>query len=70
MNMLFCGLKIAFFQNKASLNYLIMSDVILTRIMEAKKERLGEVLVLIKSFTFLFCMSLKMIVSKFTTCIK
>lgn len=54
MNMLFSGLKIAFFQNKASLNYLIMSDAILTRIMEAKKERLEEVLFLIKAFTFLF----------------
>lgn len=42
VNMLFCGLKIAFFQNKASLNYLIMSDAILTRIMEAKKREVGR----------------------------
>lgn len=42
MNMLFSGLKIAFFQNKASLNYLIMSDAILTRIMEAKKREVGR----------------------------
>lgn len=41
--MLSCGLKLLFFQNKASLNYVVMADVVLTRIMEAKKKIEREV---------------------------
>lgn len=49
----FCGLKISLLQNKGSLNYLVVADVILTRIIDMRK-RLREVFFLSKHLACYF----------------